>query len=110
VEELRRRLDEERGGAVPAPGAWLGELGPRAPGRERRVAAIGPLEEEPPPNVITIHPGTRMADVERRVIEAALRETRGNRRRAAEMLGIGERTLYRKIKEFRMPEEDFLLG
>jgi DNA-binding NtrC family response regulator len=45
-----------------------------------------------------------MEDVERQVIEAALRETRGNRRRAAEMLGIGERTLYRKIKEFRLPE------
>jgi DNA-binding protein Fis len=24
----------------------------------------------------------------------------GNRRRAAELLGIGERTLYRKIKQF----------
>ena len=33
-------------------------------------------------------------------IAAALQETGGNRRRAAEKLGIGERTLYRKIKEF----------
>ncbi len=41
-----------------------------------------------------------MSDVERAAIEAALKETRGNRRRAAENLGIGERTLYRKIKEF----------
>ena len=46
-----------------------------------------------------------MADIERSAIEAALKETRGNRRRAAEMLGIGERTLYRKIKEYRMPED-----
>jgi DNA-binding NtrC family response regulator len=45
-----------------------------------------------------------MADIERSAIEAALKETRGNRRRAADMLGIGERTLYRKIKEYRMPE------
>ena len=35
-------------------------------------------------------------------IEAALREHRGNRRRAAEILGIGERTLYRKIKAYRL--------
>jgi DNA-binding NtrC family response regulator len=41
------------------------------------------------------------------VIEAALKETRGNRRRAAELLGIGERTLYRKIKEYRMPEMEY---
>jgi len=33
-------------------------------------------------------------------IEAALKETHGNRRKAAEVLGIGERTLYRKIKQY----------
>ena len=41
-----------------------------------------------------------MADVEKRAIEAALLEHHGNRRKAAEVLGIGERTLYRKIKAF----------
>jgi DNA-binding NtrC family response regulator len=43
-----------------------------------------------------------MAEVERATIEAALREAQGNRRRAAEVLGIGERTLYRKIKSYRL--------
>jgi DNA-binding NtrC family response regulator len=38
--------------------------------------------------------------VEKVTIEAALRDTGGNRRKAAEQLGIGERTLYRKIKEY----------
>jgi DNA-binding NtrC family response regulator len=37
---------------------------------------------------------------ERALIEAALRATGGHRRRAAERLGISERTLYRKIKEY----------
>jgi DNA-binding NtrC family response regulator len=59
---------------------------------------------------VTVTPGMKMADIERAVIEAALKETKGNRRRAAEMLGIGERTLYRKIKEYRMPEEEYSLG
>jgi DNA-binding NtrC family response regulator len=40
-----------------------------------------------------------MAEIERAAIEAALRDTRGNRRKAAELLGIGERTLYRKLRE-----------
>jgi DNA-binding NtrC family response regulator len=43
-----------------------------------------------------------MAEVERAAIEAALEEHRGNRRRAAEVLGIGERTLYRKIKAYHL--------
>jgi len=43
-----------------------------------------------------------MAEVERAAIEAALQETRGNRRKAAEILGIGERTLYRKLKEYAL--------
>jgi DNA-binding NtrC family response regulator len=46
--------------------------------------------------------GMTMAEVERAAIEAALREYRGNRRRAAEILGIGERTLYRKIKAYHL--------
>ena len=41
-----------------------------------------------------------MAEIERAAIEAALKETRGNRRKAADMLGIGERTLYRKLREY----------
>ena len=45
-------------------------------------------------------PGMTMAEVERAAIEAALREHEGNRRKAAEELGIGERTLYRKLKAY----------
>ncbi|HEX9750311.1 MAG TPA: sigma-54 dependent transcriptional regulator [candidate division Zixibacteria bacterium] len=41
-----------------------------------------------------------MRQAERERIMAALRESHGNRKRAARMLGIGERTLYRKIKQF----------
>ena len=36
----------------------------------------------------------------RMFIEETLRITAGNREEAATMLGIGERTLYRKIKEY----------
>lgn len=37
---------------------------------------------------------------ERRLIEAALRRHNGNRKRAAQALGISERTLYRKIEDY----------
>jgi DNA-binding NtrC family response regulator len=68
------------------------------------VAAIEPKDQPPAPNVISIRPGMSMAEIERAAIELALRETRGNRRKAADMLGIGERTLYRKLKEYNLPE------
>jgi DNA-binding NtrC family response regulator len=67
------------------------------------VSAIEPRDQPPPPNVLTITPGMTMQEIERAAIEAALKETRGNRRKAAEMLGIGERTLYRKLKEYNVP-------
>jgi two-component system response regulator HydG len=42
-----------------------------------------------------------LADVERFYIEEALKLTDGNREEAARMLGVGERTLYRKIQEYK---------
>ena len=42
--------------------------------------------------------GQPLENVERYYIEQALELTEGNREEAARMLGIGERTLYRKIK------------
>ncbi len=41
-----------------------------------------------------------MADIEKEAIQRALDDVDGNRRRAAERLGIGERTLYDKIKKY----------
>jgi len=38
--------------------------------------------------------------IEKQAIRNALRINQGNREQAAKMLGIGERTLYRKLKEF----------
>ena len=44
--------------------------------------------------------GNPMSEVERLFITETLRSTGGNREEAAKMLDIGERTLYRKIKEY----------
>ena len=46
--------------------------------------------------------GKPLTDVEKYYIQRALELTEGNREEAARMLGIGERTLYRKIKEYGM--------
>ncbi len=116
VEELRRRVDDDHTGR----GGWVGEVSAplfadgEVQGESTRLragAAAGRMvrgiepREEVPANVVTILPGTTMAEIEQRAITAALRHTRGNRRKAAEMLGIGERTLYRKLKEQPAAEE-----
>jgi two-component system, NtrC family, response regulator HydG len=46
--------------------------------------------------------GKPLSEVERLFIAETLRQTGGNREAAAEMLGIGQRTLYRKIKEYEL--------
>jgi len=46
--------------------------------------------------------GKPLSEIERLFIGETLKLTGGNREEAAKMLGIGERTLYRKIKDFQL--------
>jgi DNA-binding NtrC family response regulator len=64
----------------------------------------GPRTDPDDQGTVVYRPGMTMEDLEREAITAALREVEGNRRKAAERLGIGERTLYRKIKKFGLEE------
>ncbi len=49
---------------------------------------------------VVFRPGMTMDDLEAEAIRLMLEHTDGNRRKAAEQLGIGERTLYRKLKRY----------
>ncbi|MCX6639884.1 MAG: sigma-54 dependent transcriptional regulator [bacterium] len=53
-------------------------------------------------DMITTEPQVTLDEVEKEQITKILTEVRGNRRRAAAALGISERTLYRKIKEYEL--------
>jgi two-component system response regulator HydG len=44
--------------------------------------------------------GMSLDQIEKQAIRNALRINHGNREQAAKMLGIGERTLYRKLREY----------
>jgi DNA-binding NtrC family response regulator len=92
VEELRRRLDE------PPQRVEVIEVGPGS-----QSAPVATVDAEPAAEgEVLYRPGMTMAEVERATIQAALHETKANRRKAAEILGIGERTLYRKLKEYAL--------
>jgi two-component system response regulator HydG len=57
---------------------------------------------QPPMAALAALVGKPLGEVERLFIAETLRVTGGNREDAAQMLGIGERTLYRKIKEYKL--------
>jgi DNA-binding NtrC family response regulator len=114
MDDLRREFEAyRRGGPVELPsGAVVGRMaadirdgdidvpafaqvvGDRD-GREVTEAASAPQE-----GVVVFRPGMTIEDMEKQAIQAVLTEVRGNRRKAAERLGIGERTLYRKIARY----------
>lgn len=116
IEELRSRVNEMGVSNQPAANGQIYGT----PSNQRVIAsnagegssfvespqAVGALE--PPtrgrvPVTVTITPGMTMAEIEKAAITAALAETKGNRRKAAELLEIGERTMYRKLREYGIP-------
>jgi DNA-binding NtrC family response regulator len=84
-------------GTIEVPGGL--EIAAYSPGAARAEAEP---EEEPEEDgaIVVFRPGMTIDDMEREAITAALQEVDGNRRKAAELLGIGERTLYRKIAKY----------
>ncbi len=56
--------------------------------------------DEGSPTATSSLAGTPLEQIEKRAIRETLRLTNGNREHAAKLLGIGERTLYRKLKEY----------
>jgi len=119
MDELRQEFEAYRSGATEL-GARpvVGRVGPgELPRQEIQIGAYPPPEpeetyeevhvapaREPDERVVVFEPGMTMEDLEREAIRAALAEVRGNRRKAADLLGIGERTLYRKISKYGLEE------
>jgi transcriptional regulator with PAS, ATPase and Fis domain len=62
------------------------------------VSAFLPQIQEPE---VIFKQGMALSDIERVVILETLKRQNNNRTRAARVLGIGIRTLQRKIKEYR---------
>jgi DNA-binding NtrC family response regulator len=60
-------------------------------------------ESKERPEVIPIKIGTPLEEVEREMLVQALKATKGNKRRAAELLGINVRTIHRKMEGMHEP-------
>jgi transcriptional regulator with PAS, ATPase and Fis domain len=119
LEELRRAFEayqaeqgwsggEERsprGREIAAPLQPLQPLQPPLQPLQVEAAApnaASPTSEATPREPFHFPAGMTMDELEEQAIRAVLEEVGGNRRLAAERLGIGERTLYRKIQRFEI--------
>ncbi len=67
-----------------------------------------PLNAEKP--AIGFSPGMTLKEIEKNVILETLRHQKYNRTRTAKVLGIGIRTLQRKLKQYRELDETLDLG
>jgi DNA-binding NtrC family response regulator len=113
VTELKRMFVEivqnpSAAGNVMASTSLMHELGAEKPEAEPQVMKpILPVPAQPmyiPSNIIQDHveveESLNIMDMEKELIEKALRKHKGKRKDAAADLGISERTLYRKLKEY----------
>jgi two-component system response regulator HydG len=61
------------------------------------VRSSAPGRPPPPSNTLTIAIGTPLEEIERIVIRETLRQTRGDKNLAAQLLRVAPRTIYRKL-------------
>ena len=78
---------------------WLLPADAAATGAGREAAtAAEPVYVLPTPDPYRELVGKTLAEIEREVVQRTLRQCGGNRRRTAELLGIGVRTLFNKLQ------------
>jgi DNA-binding NtrC family response regulator len=66
---------------------------------------LGGAFQPPSPPCVVRPLDELLAEIERRLIENALRQARQNKSRAADVLGISRPRLYRRIKELGLPDD-----
>jgi DNA-binding NtrC family response regulator len=57
------------------------------------------------PSLVSLEVGITLAEAERRLIVSTLGLCGGNKTKAAEMLGIGRKTLHRKLQEYQIDQD-----
>ena len=104
MSQLKKRLDDAQGAAVasqpmPSPTTQLAPITPITPITQQHPVLEDAMAEEyvepehEPENL-------NLSTVGRQMLEKALERNHGNRRKAAQELGISDRTLYRRLKQY----------
>ena len=101
MNSLRKQLDAAQGGAAAAmSGAGLPSIIPSAAASVSRAQRQVPAVQDAVAEEISEPECLNLEDVGRQMVEKALERNGGNRKKAAKELGISDRTLYRRIKQY----------
>ena len=101
MNSLRKQLDAAQGGAAAAmSGAGLPSIIPSAAASVSQAPRQAPAVQDAVAEEISEPECLNLEDVGRQMVEKALERNGGNRKKAAKELGISDRTLYRRIKQY----------
>lgn len=112
MNSLRKQLDEARqlnganGFAAPQPLAPITPVSYPAPVEKENEALHHPFTEDAEVEEIHEAETLNLNDLGKQMVEKALERNNGNRKKAAKELGISDRTLYRRIKAYKLGDND----
>ncbi len=112
VSTLRKQIDETRDMRELASHFSPGFIGtgkeqmPAISGHEPSISPYTPSAEDAEAEEIKGEPEClNLSDLGRQMVEKALERNNGNRKKAAQELGISDRTLYRRIKQYGLDKK-----
>ena len=112
MNSLRKQLDEARqlngakGFAEPQPLTPITPISYPAPVEKESEALHHPFTEDAEVEEIHEAETLNLNDLGKQMVEKALERNNGNRKKAAKELGISDRTLYRRIKAYKLGDSD----
>ena len=112
MNSLRKQLDEARqlngakGFAEPQPLTPITPISYPAPVEKESEALHHPFTEDAEVEEIHEAETLNLNDLGKQMVEKALERNNGNRKKAAKELGISDRTLYRRIKAYKLGDND----
>ena len=112
MNSLRKQLDEARqlngakGFAAPQPLTPITPISYPAPVEKKSEALHHPFTEDAEVEEIHEAETLNLNNLGKQMVEKALERNNGNRKKAAKELGISDRTLYRRIKAYKLGDND----
>lgn len=109
MNSLRKQLDEQRSlngaSGFASDIRSLTDTMPSVTRRQPDMRPARPMAEDAIAEEISEPETLNLSDLGRQLVEKALERNNGSRKKAAEELGISDRTLYRKIKQYGLDKQ-----